>query len=113
MVYLVAKKGLYFLRGHIHLSLIRDRSIKNRVQVKGDDLDTALRYFKYTLVCHPEDWEAWYRLAQTYGTQVDEDMTWTADAINNHRKELVRKERVRKSILPPPLTFQFLANFLL
>ena len=88
-----AAKGLYFLMGHIHLSMIRDRSVKNRAQVKGDDLEDALRYFKYTLMCDPDNWEAWYRLAQTYGQQVDEDMTWTADAMNNHRPELVIKER--------------------
>ena len=88
-----AAKGLYFLMGHIHLSLIRDRSIKNRVQVKSDDLENALKYFRYTLMCDPENWEAWFRLAQTYGQQVDEDMSWSAELMNNQREDLVKRER--------------------
>lgn len=79
--------------GHIHLSVIRDRGIKNRGQVKGDDLDQALKYFKATLICDPENWEAWFRFAQTYGQQVDEDLSWSADMMNNHKEDLVKKER--------------------
>jgi len=79
--------------GHIHLSLIRDRGIKNRGQVKGDDLEQALKYFKATLVCDPENWEAWFRLAQTYGQEVDEDLSWSAEMMNNQKEELVKKER--------------------
>ncbi|KAF8457831.1 hypothetical protein BGX38DRAFT_1139298 [Terfezia claveryi] len=88
-----AAKGLYFLMGHIHLSLIRDRVIKNRGQVKGDDLEQALKYFKATLMCDPENWEAWFRFAQTYGQEVDEDLSWSAEMMNNQKEELVKKER--------------------
>ena len=77
----------------MHLSMIRDRSVKTRAQVKGDDLDMALKYFKYTLMFDPENWEAWWRLAQTHGQQIDEDMCWTADTMNNQKGELVKKER--------------------
>lgn len=79
--------------GHIHLSVIRDRGIKNRGQVKGDDLDQALRFFRATLLCDPENWEAWFRFAQTYGQQVDEDLSWSADMMNNHKEDLIKKER--------------------
>lgn len=91
----VAAKGLYFILGKCSLYPVRYQ--KKVGAVKGDELETAKRFFKADLSCMPDKWETWYRLAQTYESMMEEAQTWSADGINTRRVELVGLER--RSIL--------------
>ncbi|KAI5841141.1 hypothetical protein DFP73DRAFT_516695 [Morchella snyderi] len=91
----VAAKGLYFLLGKCSLYPVRYQ--KKVGAVKGDELETAVRFFRADLSCMPDKWETWYRLAQSYESQMEEAQTWSADGINTRRSELVGLER--RSIL--------------
>lgn len=89
---IVAVKGLYALQGKI--SLYPLRLPKRTGAIKNDDLTTAMNYFKYDLICRPDDWETWYRVGQTFDVQMEEAQTWSADQINSKRGILVALERV-------------------
>ncbi|KAL2863664.1 putative transcriptional corepressor of histone genes (Hir3) [Aspergillus lucknowensis] len=88
---LIAKKGWYFLLGHA--ALTRFRSQKRLSPVPTTDLDEAISWFKHDLEHGTSRWETWYRLAQTWDSKVEEDITWSADKINNNRTELVTWQR--------------------
>jgi hypothetical protein len=91
----VTAKGLYFTLGKISLYPLRYQ--KKTGPIKGDDINNAIRFFKYDLTCNASKWETWYRLGQAYETQMDDGQTWNADLINARRGELVTLER--KTIL--------------
>lgn len=91
----VAAEGLYFILGKCSLYPVRYQ--KKVGAVKGDDLETAVKFFGADLSCMPDKWETWYRLAQTYESMMDELQTWSAEGINTRRTELVNLER--RSIL--------------
>ena len=40
-----------------------------------------------------DHWETWYRLAQCFDYELEEEVMWSADKINNHRPDLVRLQR--------------------
>lgn len=87
----VAAKGLYFILGKCSLYPVRYQ--KKVGAVKGDELETAVRFFRADLSCMPDKWETWYRLAQSYESMMEEAQTWSADWINLRRPELVGLER--------------------
>lgn len=87
----IARKGWYFLLGHA--ALTKFRSQKRLNPVATNDLDDAVTYFRQDLEHGSGRWETWYRLAQTYDTKLEEDITWSADKINNNRTELVVLQR--------------------
>ncbi|KAJ9311709.1 hypothetical protein DTO271D3_7969 [Paecilomyces variotii] len=87
----IAQKGWYFLLGHA--ALTKFRSQKRLNPVPTNDLDDAITYFRQDLEHGSGRWESWYRLAQTYDTKLEEDITWSADKINNNRTELVALQR--------------------
>lgn len=91
----IAEKELYFLQGKIALHPLR--YVKKTSATKKEDLETAQRYFYHDVVCRPDNWETWYRLAQVFEIKMEEDMTWSAEGINTQRHELVTLER--RSIL--------------
>ncbi|OJJ39414.1 hypothetical protein ASPWEDRAFT_103849 [Aspergillus wentii DTO 134E9] len=87
----IAQKGWYFLLGHA--SLTKFRSQKRLNPLPTTDLDEAITYFRQDLEHGTGRWESWYRLAQTYDSKLEEDITWNADKINNNRTELVVWQR--------------------
>ncbi|GLB09644.1 histone transcription regulator 3 [Aspergillus tubingensis] len=87
----IAQNGWYFLLGHA--ALTKFRSQKRLNPVPTTDLDDAIVWFRQDLEHGTSRWETWYRLAQTYDSKLEEDITWSADKINNNRMELVTWQR--------------------
>ena len=87
----IAEKGWYFLLGHA--ALTKFRSQKRLNPVPTTDLDDAVSFFRQDLEHGTGRWESWYRLAQTYDSKLEEDITWSADKMNNNRTELVTWQR--------------------
>ncbi|KKK12138.1 hypothetical protein AOCH_000691 [Aspergillus ochraceoroseus] len=87
----IAKNGWYFLLGHAALTKFRSQKRLNPVPTA--DLDEAIAWFRQDLEHGTSKWETWYRLAQTYDSKLEEDITWSADKINNNRMELVTWQR--------------------
>lgn len=87
----IAKRGWYFLLGFA--SLTRFRSQKRLSPVSTTDLDDAITYFRQDIEHGTGNWESWYRLAQTYDSKLDEDLTWSAEKLNNNQAELVSRQR--------------------
>lgn len=87
----IAQNGWYFLLGHA--ALTKFRSQKRLNPVPTTDLDEAITFFRQDLDHATGRWESWYRLAQTYDSKLEEDITWSADKINNNRTELVTWQR--------------------
>ena len=90
--YDVAAKGWYFLLGHI--ALTKFRSQKRITAGSMEDLENAKMFFRQDLEFDTERWETWYRLAQTFDTQIDEYTTWTADKLENDKDGLVEIQRM-------------------
>ncbi|CAI7642657.1 unnamed protein product [Penicillium crustosum] len=87
----IASKGWFFLLGHA--ALTKFRSQKRLSPGSTSELDDAIGFFRQDLDHGTGRWETWYRLAQTYDSKLDEDITWTADKINNNRSELAALQR--------------------
>lgn len=88
----IASKGLYFLQGKLAMHPLK--TSKRQVPLKQEDMRTALEYFKHDLVCNPDNWKTWYRIAQMNEMLMEEEITWTADSVNTERAKLVELERV-------------------
>ncbi|PYH93656.1 hypothetical protein BO71DRAFT_354916 [Aspergillus ellipticus CBS 707.79] len=88
---IIARNGWYFLLGHA--ALTKFRSQKRLNPIPTTDLDDAITWFRQDLEHGTSRWETWYRLAQTYDSKLEEDITWSADKINNNRMELVTWQR--------------------
>ncbi|KAJ5188630.1 Tetratricopeptide-like helical [Penicillium cf. griseofulvum] len=87
----IAAKGWFFLLGHA--ALTKFRSSKRLSPGPTSELDDAIGFFRQDLDHGTGRWETWYRLAQTYDSKLDEDITWTADKINNNRSDLAALQR--------------------
>ncbi|KAL4765407.1 putative transcriptional corepressor of histone genes (Hir3) [Aspergillus foveolatus] len=87
----IANSGWYFLLGYA--ALTKFRSQKRLNPVPTTDLDEAISWFRQDLEHGTSRWESWYRLAQVWDSKVEEDITWSADKINNNRTELVTWQR--------------------
>lgn len=88
---IIAQKGWYFLLGYA--ALTRWRSHKRLAPAGTSELDDAIGYFRQDLENRSGRWETWYRLAQTYDSKLEEDITWSAEKINNNRTELATLQR--------------------
>ena len=88
----VAAKGWYFLLGHIALTKFRTQ--KRITAGSMEDLENAKLFFRQDLEFDTERWETWYRLAQTFDTQIDESTTWTADKLENDKDGLIDLQRM-------------------
>ncbi|KAI9644608.1 Histone transcription regulator 3 [Ciborinia camelliae] len=88
----LAEKGWYYLLGM--LALTKYRSAK-RVSAgsQTDDLKFATYFMKLQLQYTVDNWEAWYRLAQCYDLELEEEVSWSADKMNNDRPGLVRLQK--------------------
>jgi hypothetical protein len=84
------------MQGHIHLNQFRTRMKSNRSGGE-DDLALAIEHFRKDLLFHPDRWDTWYALAQTYTLESENALAWTADRIEKDRKTIARFQR--KSIL--------------
>ena len=87
----VAKKGWFFLIGHINLT--KYRSQKRVGPDNSDDLDDAEKFLRLDLEFNMDNWETWYRLAQTFDAKIEESVTWDAGEINDSESELISHQR--------------------
>ena len=87
----IAAKGWYFLLGHA--ALTKFRSQKRLSPGSTSELDDAINFFRLDIDHGSGRWETWYRLAQAYDTKLEEEITWTADKINNSRSDLAATQR--------------------
>ena len=87
----VANERWYFLLGHICLAKYRCQ--KRTSPDTSDDLEDAIKYLKVDLQFDTENWEAWYRLGQTYDSTIEENTTWNADEINDPKSDLISLQR--------------------
>lgn len=46
------------------------------------------------LLFHPDRWDTWYALGQTYTLESENALAWTADRIEKDRKTIARYQRV-------------------
>jgi hypothetical protein len=88
----LADKGWYFLLGMI--ALMKFRSTKRLGPgAQTDDMKVGATFMRLQLQFSAHHWETWYRLAQCFDYELEEEVMWTADKINNHRPDLVRLQR--------------------
>ncbi|RDL42315.1 TPR-like protein [Venustampulla echinocandica] len=88
----LADKGWYFLHGIIALTKFRSQR-RLGPGAQQDDLRVSASFIRLQLQFTPDDWETWYRLAQCFDYELEEEVMWSADKINNHRAELVKLQR--------------------
>lgn len=90
----LSRKSWYFLLGMI--ALTRFKSVKRVAPGAIDDLKIAGTLFRTQLQFTPEHWEAWYRLAQCYDSELEEDVLWSSEKLNGDkyvRATLVNEQR--------------------
>ena len=88
---IIAQKGWYFLLGYS--ALTKFRSQKRLAPSGTSELDDAIGFFRQDIENKSGRWETWYRLAQTYDSKLEDDITWSAEKINNNRNELATLQR--------------------
>lgn len=87
-----ADKNWYFLMGMIELTKYRSQK-RLGPGTQTDDLRGAAALLKQQLQFNGDFWETWYRLAQCFDHELEEEVLWSADKINNNRQVLVRLQR--------------------
>ena len=87
----LADKGWYFLHGM--LALTRFRSQKRLSPGATDDLKVAATFFRLQLQFTSDLWETWYRLAQCFDSELEEDILWSAEKLNGERGPLIQLQR--------------------
>jgi tetratricopeptide (TPR) repeat protein len=88
----LADKGWYFLLGMINLTKFRSTK-RLGPGSQTDDLKFGSSFFRLQLQYTAEHWETWYRLAQCFDFEVEEEVLWSADKVNNHRQEVTKMQR--------------------
>jgi hypothetical protein len=88
----LADKGWYFLLGMIALTKFRSQK-RLSPGAQTDDMRVGATFMRLQLQFSADHWETWYRLAQCFDYELEEEVMWTADKINNHRADLVRLQR--------------------
>jgi hypothetical protein len=58
-----------------------------------DDLKIAVSFFRLQIQFTPDMWEAWYRLAQCFDAELEEEVLWSSEKLNNNRAPLVQLQR--------------------
>lgn len=76
---LVGSGGFYFVMGLVHLSQYRVRKKSNIL--RKEDLDNAISFFEYDLICNTNRYESWLSLAYCYNYYVETTLMWTAEAL--------------------------------
>ncbi|TVY82942.1 Histone transcription regulator 3-like protein [Lachnellula suecica] len=88
----LADKGWYFLLGMIALTKFRSTK-RLGPGAQTDDMRVGASFMRLQLQFSADHWETWYRLAQCFDFELEEEVMWGADKINNHRPDLVRLQR--------------------
>ncbi|KAF4630688.1 hypothetical protein G7Y89_g7450 [Cudoniella acicularis] len=88
----LADKGWYFLLGMIALTKFRSQK-RLGPGAQTDDMRVAATFIRLQLQFSADHWETWYRLAQCFDYELEEEVMWSADKINNHRADLIRLQR--------------------
>lgn len=88
----LADQGWYFLLGMISLTKFRSQK-RNNSGVPTDDLKVAASFLRLQLQYSADSWETWYRLAQCFDLELEEEILWGSDKINNHKGDMVRLQR--------------------
>jgi hypothetical protein len=76
-----------------NLALHRFRSQKKVAAGPTEDLDSATTFFIHDLEHSTENWETWYRLGQAYDSQLEENVSWTAEKLNSSSNEIATLQR--------------------
>ncbi|KAK8000882.1 Histone transcription regulator 3-like protein [Apiospora marii] len=90
----LARHGWFFLLGMIAFSKFKGVDL-NRRQTPGatDDLRIGATFLRQQLQFTPDQWDAWFRLAECFDYELDESVLWTADKMNKERADLVKYQR--------------------
>lgn len=88
----LAEKGWYFLLGMINLTKFRSQK-RLGPGAQTDDLRIGVSFLRLQLQFTSEHWETWYRIAQCFDFELEEEILWSADKINNHRADLTKIQR--------------------
>lgn len=90
----LAKHQWFFLLGMIAFSKFKGVDL-NRRQTPGatDDLRMGATFLRQQLQFTPDQWNAWFRLAECFDYELDESVLWSADKMNKERAELVKYQR--------------------
>lgn len=91
---LLARHRWFFLLGMIAFTKFKGVDL-NRRQTPGatDDLRIGATFLRQQLQFTPDQWDAWFRLAECFDYELDESVLWTADKMNKERAELVKYQR--------------------
>ena len=89
---ILAENGWYFLQGMIALTKFRSQK---RLSPGGqtDDMKVAATFLRLQLQYTTDHWEAWYRLAQCFDYELEDEVMWSAEKMNNDRRALVKLQR--------------------
>lgn len=87
----IADQGWFFLQGNI--AYTKFKSQKKLSPGAQDDLKIAASFFRLQIQFTPEHWETWYKLAQCFDADLDEDVLWSAEKMNDAGSELIRLQR--------------------
>lgn len=84
----------FFLLGMIAFSKFKGVDL-NRRQTPGatDDLRMGATFLRQQLQYTPDQWDAWFRLAECFDYELDESVLWSADKMNKERGELIKYQR--------------------
>ena len=84
----------FFLLGMIAFSKFKGVDL-NRRQTPGatDDLRIGATFLRQQLQFTPDQWDAWFRLAECFDYELEESVLWTADKMNKERAELLKYQR--------------------
>ncbi|CAG8974592.1 hypothetical protein HYALB_00004389 [Hymenoscyphus albidus] len=88
----LANKNWYFLMGMIALTKFRTQK-RLGPGAQQDDMKVAASFLRLQLQFSSDHWETWFRLAQCFDAELEEEVMWSADKINNHRADLVKLQR--------------------
>ncbi|OTB01683.1 hypothetical protein M426DRAFT_212721 [Hypoxylon sp. CI-4A] len=90
----LAKHRWFFLLGMIAFTKFKGVDL-NRRQTPGatDDLRIGATFLRQQLQFTPDQWDAWFRLAECFDYELDESVLWTADKMNKERAELLKYQR--------------------
>ena len=90
----LAKHEWFFLLGMIAFSKFKGVDL-NRRQTPGatDDLRIGATFLRQQLQFTPDQWDAWFRLAECFDYELEESVLWTADKMNKERAELLKYQR--------------------
>lgn len=91
---ILARHRWLFLLGMIAFTKFKGVDL-NRRQTPGatDDLRLGATFLRQQLQFTPDQWDAWFRLAECFDYELDESVLWTADKMNKERADLVKYQR--------------------